>query len=336
MSNSVANRAKIFRDDVNDTYFARILNFVKKNINKKGIFNLIFNYVDLKDDWYKFLEDINLNWDDISKHQDLNLNLIGVFIDYLNWDLVSKHYNLNIEWVKNFYDYLNFDIISTNPNFTINWVKDIRGVNWSWWEFHNNPNFTFEWVEKYPEKEWDWNKLHKHPDFKFEWIEKIPCKNWCRRELHEHPDFKFELIEKLSGPYFTDDFYDWNLILENQYAKADWMDKYKYDYYDEWSWHKLHEHPEFDMKWYRKYRSRNWRKVLINYLFNELNNIVTNPPFISSYFTSSFKDKESNYIKPEYNIKNRIRNRIKELEKEKYKKDKRNKLTRFNFHKYCN
>ena len=117
------------------------------------------------------------------------------------------------------------------------------------------------------------------------------------------------------------------------------MDKYKYDYYDEWSWHKLHEHPEFDMKWYRKYRSRNWCiKFIYLSIRQELRSInytVTNPPF-GSYFTSSFKDKESNYIKPEYNIKNRIRNRIRELEKVKYKKDKRNKLTRFNFHKYCN
>ena len=45
-------RVQHYRDNVNEEYFLKILDFVEKNKDKEGINNLISNYQDLKLEWF--------------------------------------------------------------------------------------------------------------------------------------------------------------------------------------------------------------------------------------------------------------------------------------------
>lgn len=60
----------------------------------------------------------NLNWQIMSKTQDLPEELMEKYKKYLNWNYISEYQNLSIHFLKKYSKYLNWEKLCNNKNLT--------------------------------------------------------------------------------------------------------------------------------------------------------------------------------------------------------------------------
>ena len=60
---------------------------------------------------YHIINDCNGNWEEISKHPDLDFLFIDIYSDKLNWDSISQYQELTENDVREFVDLVNWNNI---------------------------------------------------------------------------------------------------------------------------------------------------------------------------------------------------------------------------------
>lgn len=165
----------------------------------------------------------NINWYNLSSHDNLMIGTVMKYIDKYPWDWkgISANPNLILEWIQTYPNNpWNWSSISFyNKNTTTEWlpflpnnlnrwdvghfyanlslnitlddIHDFPNIPWDWHYVSRNKNITIEWLEKYQDSVkycWNWKQLSKHPNLTFEWLVQFPDKSWHWGEICRQPE----------------------------------------------------------------------------------------------------------------------------------------------------
>ena len=141
-------RTQRFRDEVNEAYFHRIVDFVDK---------------------YKDEDNVDVK-DLISKYKDLTLELIDKYPDVTwVWCNISKNPNLTLEWIDKYPDKPWCWSISESLNMTLEWLEKYPEQQWVWhWVEISSKNMfeqkSKEYIAAYRIQQW-WYKITLSPEY---------------------------------------------------------------------------------------------------------------------------------------------------------------------------
>lgn len=247
--------------------------FVKEKINEK-----------CTDFFWCFPINPSLKWEDIQEIIKNNLDN-----RLINWDEISKHQNVTWENIKENLDFnWRWNYVLQNPNITLDIINEVHEIgDWSyiyfWWCLSFNPNLTWEFVQEHIKESWNWKYLSKHKNIKWKDIkENLDNKDceWDIDEIYKNPNLEWKDIEYIMDTYDyeTRRTCIWREISENSNITFDIIEK-EYHRFDWDSGMSLN--PNITLDIIEKNPNKRWN----------LRDLSKNP------FTKEFNDLKEKYTK---------------------------------------
>jgi len=199
------------------------------------------NSIDLKNiiDWEDVSKNQNLseefirenvdkvNWNYISKYQKLSEGFIREFQNKVNWTWISKYQKLSEDFIQEFQDKVNWYWISIYQKLSEDFIREFQDkVNWCWISIYQN--LSKEFIREFQDKvNWDWiskyQKLSK--DFIKEFNLEKPKDNW----LYVSKEEKLEYIKNHTDYEVVDNEYiiAYKSCRSNRYSKYNFQYRYE-------------------------------------------------------------------------------------------------------------
>lgn len=177
----------------------------------------------------KSYPDLNWDWDELSKHDRIDLDFLIHFIEKdFDWYYLTDNYscrshnpiyydkalleNPDLPW--------KWEIISYNSDLSIETIFKLKDKNWNWMYLTSDQK-TLDFIDKYSDLPWLWYAIDDSI-LNTEFIRKYHMKNWNWTTLTENQFITQDFILE-----FPDLDYDWHAFGPNELRDIDTIVRFK-------------------------------------------------------------------------------------------------------------